>query len=255
MFGKRFSIKSFFRNFSKKFLGKNFWKNYFKVYDVLNESYSYQTLLKKVVQEAQLDADQQVLDAGCGTGNLIPLLQKNRIEYIGIDIIPEALEIAQKKIFSENIKIEFGDISKKSKFQSNTFDRIISINVFYILSDKGRESALKEFHRILKPGGKLIIATLKKGFDPKKIYIETLRIGRKKLGLLKSLIKAFGLILPTIKMLFYNQIINNKQKKGAYKYFSREEIKDLLSKNGFKEVKSKLVYAGQGILVSGIVDK
>ena len=184
------------------------------------------------------------------------MLQTEGIRYIGIDIIPEAMDIARrKKSNSINIDIRHGNMNQKLEFESDSFDRVISNNVVYILSDKGRESVLKEFFRVLKPGGRLVISTLKTGFNPRKIYIETFRMGKKQLGTIKALLKALKFALPSLKILFYNRIINNKQQKGAYKYFSRQEIKDLLASAGFKEIASRSVYAGEGILVTCVVNK
>lgn len=251
-----FSRKNIYRYFRKAILGKNFWKNYFKVYDTLNESHSYRTLLNRLLKTAQIEDGNAVLDAGCGTGNIIPLIEQKDVRYVGIDIIPEAMEIAKaKKNGGVKTDIFYCDITEGLDIGANSFDRIISNNVIYILSNKGRDSALKEFHRVLKPGGRLVISTLKNGFDPRKIYVETFRMEKRKLGMVKTIRRALKWAVPSLKILFYNYIIKNKQKKGAYKYFTRHELKALLESHGFKEITSRAVYAGEAVLVTCLADK
>lgn len=104
---------------------------------------------------------QFVLDIGCGAG--IDLLIAAQIvgpkgRVVGIDMVAAMLDRAQ-----EHIKLAAADhtcVQKGSaeelEFPDNTFDVVISNGVFNLVLDKTK--ALSEVLRVLKPGGRLMIA-------------------------------------------------------------------------------------------------
>lgn len=101
-----------------------------------------------------------ILEVGCGTGHLIPLLRKiySKSNITGIDIAVDQLIIAkkqktswlQKKSHYVNADIE------QLPFQENQFDLIIS-NLALHWCDA--QCAFKNLQRVLKPGG-LILFTV-----------------------------------------------------------------------------------------------
>jgi len=101
----------------------------------------------------------KVLDAGCGPGRFtLPTTKQKRVSHvIGIDISTEMLKFAKKKAAQEKItNIEFvkGDI-QFLPFKNNTFDSVISVHVLFHLPQYAE--IVKEFVRVLKPGGRLIV--------------------------------------------------------------------------------------------------
>lgn len=92
-----------------------------------------------------------ILDAGCGTGSLIKKL-KGFGEAWGIDASDEAIKFAKKN----GIKKILHASVEKIPFKNNIFDVVISIDVLYHKAVKSDLRALKEFKRVLKPGGILI---------------------------------------------------------------------------------------------------
>ncbi|MEE9323368.1 MAG: class I SAM-dependent methyltransferase [Candidatus Aenigmarchaeota archaeon] len=95
-----------------------------------------------------------VLDAGCGEGHLLERLhmaEKNS-RYYGIDITPVAIDHAKKRCPFANLKL--GDLHE-TKYPDEFFDIIICTEVLEHIFDF--ESVLKEFGRILKPRGLLVI--------------------------------------------------------------------------------------------------
>lgn len=92
-----------------------------------------------------------ILDAGCGTGSLMKKL-KGFGEIWGVDANDEALKFAKingiKKVLKASVE--------KIPFKKNTFDALVSIDVLYHKGVKSDLQALKEFKRVLKPGGILI---------------------------------------------------------------------------------------------------
>jgi len=231
-------------------LDKNFWKNYFEVYDVLNLSISYQELLDEILKEIDIKNGDLVLDAGGGTGNLSILLKNKGANVINLDFCQEALDIYKKK--DPNAIIVLSDLTQRLPFSDNYFDKIVSNNAIYNIDREKRMEIIKEFKRVLKPGGKIVISNLKKGFSPLKIYIDTVRKSLKKLGVLNTIKLLTNMFIPTIKMFYYNFFIQREYKLKADNFFDFNEQKDLLEKAGFTNIsETKLVYAGQGIVNSG----
>ena len=88
---------------------------------------------KKTIEIANIKKNSRILDAGCGTGNLLMLLQKKNLKLYGIDISEEMLKIARKKL--EN-KAKLKLIALENiKFRNNYFDYIFSVDAFHHYSN------------------------------------------------------------------------------------------------------------------------
>jgi cyclopropane fatty-acyl-phospholipid synthase-like methyltransferase len=116
----------------------------------------------RLLEYAQVEVGQTILDIGTGTGHLaIALAQivgdKGRV--IGIDISPRMLEQARIKVDElrfKNMELQLAD-AEALDYPINTFDRILCANTFPWLEDK--EATLRLWHQFLKPGGQISIHT------------------------------------------------------------------------------------------------
>lgn len=98
-----------------------------------------------------------VLDAGCGTGKFLEILEKNSKKYVGVDLSFEQLVKAKSKSRCEG-SIFINANLKEIMFSDNTFDLIISSWVLGTITDLDeRGKCLLELKRVLKPGGELIL--------------------------------------------------------------------------------------------------
>jgi len=86
----------------------------------------------------------RVLDAGCGYCEFLNLRPEG-IDVYGVDI---------KKI--KHPKIKYGDLNKKIPFRDDFFDSVVSFHVLEHLKEP--EVAIREFRRVLKKNGKLILS-------------------------------------------------------------------------------------------------
>ena len=97
-----------------------------------------------------------VLDAACGSGYGSYMLSKTAKSVYGVDISNNALEMATKMYNANNITYKKADI-RILPYPNNKFDVVVSFETIeHIL--QGPEF-LRECHRVLKPGGLLIIST------------------------------------------------------------------------------------------------
>lgn len=101
------------------------------------------------------------LEAGIGTGRIaIPLLERSDVTLVGVDLSPEMLEIARKKSLALRPKqkpILLEADLHKLPFCKEIFDFILCISTLHYAD---AEIVLKEFFRILRPGGSLILGDL-----------------------------------------------------------------------------------------------
>ena len=104
---------------------------------------------------------ESVLDIGCGGGldSLVAaLLVGPSGKVVGIDLSPEMIRRANNNLQKTNLNnVIFQEYSgERIPFPDASFDVVLSNGVFNLISDK--LMALKEVHRVLKMGGRLMMA-------------------------------------------------------------------------------------------------
>lgn len=92
----------------------------------------------------------KILDAGCGPGAMLPTLAEYG-DVVGVDMSDEALEYARKRG-----RVKKGNILNLD-FANETFDLVVCMDVLYHTWVEDETKALREFHRVLKRGGLLLI--------------------------------------------------------------------------------------------------
>lgn len=112
-----------------------------------------------MAKELDIKENQLLLDAGCGQGIVsVYFSGKYGCKIIGIDIVPFVIEKANrlaKKLGIENrVEYHIMDYSTTT-FDNNQFDAVYTMESFMHSPDT--QKTLREFYRILKPGGKLVM--------------------------------------------------------------------------------------------------
>jgi len=100
------------------------------------------------------------LDVGCGTGILVKWMRFFGIEATGLDFSNQARELATQEV-KKHIKV--GDVAE-IPFDSNSFDLVISVNLFQHLERSKIKKAIKETIRVSK---RLIIHKI---YTPENIW-------------------------------------------------------------------------------------
>jgi ubiquinone/menaquinone biosynthesis C-methylase UbiE len=100
-----------------------------------------------------------VADIGCGTGLYTDELCQAGAKVVGVDISPEMLAIAAARTARHGDAVSFlqGDAAALP-FADASFDMVTSITAMEFFADP--RACLHDMHRIVKPGGRLVIATL-----------------------------------------------------------------------------------------------
>lgn len=114
-----------------------------------------------VVRLAEPGPGRRVLDVGSGTGTQALLLAERNPEGTveGIDLDPDILEIARAKARRLGIPVAFREASAdRLPFEEGRFDSVVSSLVFHHLPPESKKAAFREILRVLKPGGRFVLA-------------------------------------------------------------------------------------------------
>lgn len=197
-------------------------------YDFLNHTLSLGIDIlwrKKAVRILKKINPERVLDIACGTGDFaIEDLNSGADKVTGLDISEGMVQVGIEKVknkgLSEKVDLQVGD-SENIPFEDNTFNGITV--GFGVRNFENLEKGLSEMHRVLTPGGQLIVLEFSK---PKKFPIKQLYFFY------------FKYILPKIGRLI-------SKDKTAYTYLpdsvhafpDGEQFTNILDKIGFKSTK------------------
>ena len=97
------------------------------------------------------------LDAACGSGYGSAFIAEKVASVSGLDVDPSAIEYAIKRYGGMNLSFACADLQRELPFPDATFDGITSFETIEHL-EKQREM-IGEFHRVLKPGGILVMSS------------------------------------------------------------------------------------------------
>lgn len=122
--------------------------DYAKYRDIYPEEF-----YEKIVRRHLCVSGQNVLDLGTGTGVLPRHMVRFGAKWTGTDISAEQIEKA--KSLSSGMNIEYYTMSAENlSFPNETFDVITACQCFWYFN---HEKIVPVLHRILKPGGRLLI--------------------------------------------------------------------------------------------------
>ena len=119
---------------------------------------------RRVVEVLDVHDGDAVLEVAVGTGLLfVELLKRNpHGRNVGIDLTDAMLRQARRKAEctdSENWELRVGD-AYALDLPDGSFDSIVNCYMFDLVPDADFARVLGEFYRVLKPGGRLVLATL-----------------------------------------------------------------------------------------------
>jgi len=201
---------------------RQFWSLYGRfVWDDLIKPWraSHIQQVVRILQQRKKKPNESVLDAGCGTGNFAMALAQAGFQVVGIDFAVGMLKQAKAKLttdLSKNLLFEQSDLNTPLHFSDNKFDHIININVLQAI--KNPKFTLNEFHRVLKPGGTLVLLFMRKSYGSIRNIIQ------KHIDCLRSrnIWKLMLILFKTLGERIY-----------PVKDWSAEELKKIVARNKF----------------------
>ena len=119
-------------------------------------------LRRKTVDLARLQPGEQVLDVGCGTGTLAMEVARRvgrEGGVTGVDPGTQQIARARSKAARRHMSIDFQiGVIEQLPFPDQTFDVVLSTLMMHHLPAPLKRQGLAEIVRVLKPGGRLVIA-------------------------------------------------------------------------------------------------
>jgi ubiquinone/menaquinone biosynthesis C-methylase UbiE len=130
-------------------------REYETLYKVEEFHWWYRALHKALIKSLNDvfgDSRISVLDAGCGTGYFLKKIEES-YDTFGIDFSKLAIKFASLRNLSRIACASVENIP----FKDASFDAVTSADVLYHKNVSDDQKALREFHRILKPDGMIIM--------------------------------------------------------------------------------------------------
>lgn len=239
---------------------KKFWgPDYGKIYPHLEGSTPYQKLIKTCFDYCRPKKGEIWLDVGCGSGALIEKIWRATEGEVGkidaLDLSPVMLSYSRLRTTNFNpspkenqIVFKEHNLSNPLPYEDNTFNGIVANLVLpYVVYYQERygndalRGVLEEMYRVLKPGGRLIWGTPKKGVNFFWVFVASWK----------------DMIDPRhLERLYYGPAIlahafriQKMGKRGEYHFLDNEKLKEMLKKIGFTNIEGKISFAKQAWVI------
>lgn len=138
------------------------WDERVEVWEEVAASPSFLAIRDRIVELAEPREDDRVVDLGAGTGLLALTLAPRVRELVAVDISQRMLERLDDAAFADgaqNVTLLVADL-RRLPLEDESATLVVSNYAFHHLEDTGKELALAEARRILRPGGRLVICDM-----------------------------------------------------------------------------------------------
>jgi DNA-binding response OmpR family regulator/alpha-beta hydrolase superfamily lysophospholipase/ubiquinone/menaquinone biosynthesis C-methylase UbiE len=247
---------------------REFWQDHLDRTRHLANIPAYWHFLEQIARLAgPLERGERVLDPGCGNGDLGMLLltlQAYRLRgepgpkflaphYVGLDFVPSALTSARTRLAQASAEIQdksqatvmahpllattllAADLDCPLPIRDNRFDRIVCNLVLGSLQDP--LFTLREFVRVLSPGGKMVITSLK----PQADLTQICRLTEQQPGQPEA-------IETARQMLISFGTIKQAERDGMFHSLTRQELALLLLASGAVQISVHSAFDDQAYL-------
>jgi len=251
---------------------RDFWHDYLLGPDgvlgieLMTSASNYQSLMESQIEALRVGAGHVVLDLGAGTG-AFPTQIADRgdcpapLEIVELDFVNDALRRARKRlgerVLPKDVSVHYleANLEVPEGFRciplaSESCDRLLASLVLSYVRDPFE--LLQEIHRVLRPGGRLVISAMQRDADISKIY--TQGVDELRGGLARKRFGAEGVEQVTRSArTFLNDAARllDLEEQGAFQFWEPDELAALIRGTGFSNlhVRSAFGVPPQAIVV------
>jgi SAM-dependent methyltransferase len=129
----------------------------------LREAFRFSTYVRRAVSTHGRPVT-DVLDFGCGWGRVTRFFLRDveASRLVGVDCMPAAIDLA--RTHNRHARFQAIDPFPPLRFDDGTFDLVYAYSVFSHLSEAAHLAWLREFRRVLRPGGIAVLTTRRREF-------------------------------------------------------------------------------------------
>jgi ubiquinone/menaquinone biosynthesis C-methylase UbiE len=234
--------------------------------ELVTSTRSYRELMANQVKALDLRAGETVLDLGCGVGPFpVHLLREgcpSPLDIIEVDYVSEALRRARIRIAKLSpppgvrmrylaSSLEVGRGRSGVALQGAEADAILASLVLNYVKDP--QALLEEMLRLLHPGGRLVLSSLRRDADVSGICVDGVAELRSGLGR-----EAFGegeRQLPRALQSFINEAgrLLDLEEQGFFEFWDASELMAMAKRAGFAELETWPAFGAppQAYILSG----
>ena len=138
------------------------WDERVEAWEEVAATDSFLAIRDRVVELAQPRIDDYAVDLGAGTGLLALAIAPRVRELVAVDISEQMLARLDDAAAADgvhNVEPVIADL-RRLPLEDESATLVVSNYAFHHLDDPGKELALAEARRILRPGGRLVICDM-----------------------------------------------------------------------------------------------